>query len=499
VTLQVEQRGGYPEWLSNAAIVMGPAVIGAFYIIKFPRLLFLGDGWIFLQYARNLALGNGWSLNSGEVSFGATSPAWVVLLAGVYRISPGHFETLSGLLGLVFFSLAILLMFRALRFAMVDTFSPWAAVSVTAVALVPFSGLFYAISAMETGLYLALFTAAVCMIQRRASGFVPDLLFGTLSGLLFLTRPEGIVCAALYLAVDWPRPQRFLRTLAVAGGLLIVIAPWELFMFLNSGHFLPTSGNGRLYGYINIVYPTLTLNEYLDLSFVGRLWLIPTVIRTQFFQHPVMLVFCLLPFLLVCGVFGAEMTARRPQRLSLFLMGYCGLTLAAYIMFQPLLFQRYFVTFLPSAVITLAPFLSAPRRRVGIVPAAAVGLCIAALNVGAFRYYRDHAELDAETIRLVRAVRSEGAPCRLAAEPLGYAAYFTSCYVIDLGGLINPDIWEYWKQGKDSLQYALDQRANFVLADAGLAARRFVPLHRERDRVLYGVGNAIVSAQSVPR
>src|SRR5438552_13035283 len=54
------------------------ALLGAVYIWKFPGALFLGDGWIFLQYARNLAAGHGWSFNPGETSFGATSPAWVV-------------------------------------------------------------------------------------------------------------------------------------------------------------------------------------------------------------------------------------------------------------------------------------------------------------------------------------------------------------------------------------------------------------------------------------
>ena len=38
--------------------------------------------------------------------------------------------------------------------------------------------------------------------------------------------------------------------------------------------------------------------------------------------------------------------------------------------------------------------------------------------------------------------------CRLAAEPLGYAGYFTPCYVIDLGGLLDPEFGITGKQAK---------------------------------------------------
>ena len=44
---------------------------------------FTDDGFIHIQYARNLATRGEYSFNPGDVSFGTTSPLWVMTLAAI--------------------------------------------------------------------------------------------------------------------------------------------------------------------------------------------------------------------------------------------------------------------------------------------------------------------------------------------------------------------------------------------------------------------------------
>src|SRR3954469_14060270 len=87
-----------------AAVCAATAMLGGVYVWRFPGQLFLGDGWIFLQYARNLAAGHGWSFNPGETSFGATSPAWVAMLAPLFLLGSRDVVVWPQLLGLICFA-----------------------------------------------------------------------------------------------------------------------------------------------------------------------------------------------------------------------------------------------------------------------------------------------------------------------------------------------------------------------------------------------------------
>ena len=47
---------------------------------------FTDDGYIHIQYARNIVTRGEYSFNPGEVSFGTTSPLWVMIHAAVGRV-----------------------------------------------------------------------------------------------------------------------------------------------------------------------------------------------------------------------------------------------------------------------------------------------------------------------------------------------------------------------------------------------------------------------------
>jgi hypothetical protein len=47
---------------------------------------FTDDGFIHIQYAKNIVTRGEYSFNPGTISFGTTSPLWVMVLAALGRI-----------------------------------------------------------------------------------------------------------------------------------------------------------------------------------------------------------------------------------------------------------------------------------------------------------------------------------------------------------------------------------------------------------------------------
>ena len=69
-----------PRWLDAL-----PAILLLAAMMLPLRGGFTDDGFIHVQYARNLMTRGEYSFNSGETSFGTTSPLWVMVLAVVAR------------------------------------------------------------------------------------------------------------------------------------------------------------------------------------------------------------------------------------------------------------------------------------------------------------------------------------------------------------------------------------------------------------------------------
>ena len=78
---------------------------------------FTDDGYIHIQYANNIITRGEYSFNPGEVSFGTTSPLWVLVHAAVGRITGGgeRLMTTSRLLSWLGGIAALLLIFALAR------------------------------------------------------------------------------------------------------------------------------------------------------------------------------------------------------------------------------------------------------------------------------------------------------------------------------------------------------------------------------------------------
>jgi hypothetical protein len=112
-----------------------------------------------------------------------------------------------------------------------------------AVLLLSISGnlLWFSFSGMETMLFLALGILALIAYRDEKWNY-----FSILLGLMVLTRPEGAILAAAAALVDLWAHRHIRRKMLVTILICIAIsAPWFLYLYWRTGHFLPTSAIGK--------------------------------------------------------------------------------------------------------------------------------------------------------------------------------------------------------------------------------------------------------------
>jgi hypothetical protein len=155
----------------------------------------LDDAWIHFQFARNLARGDGLSFNPGQPTSGSTAPLWTLLLAGVY-LAGGEFPFSGQVLSGACF-LAALATTYALGVRL--TGKRWAGWLAGMVVAANGRTVWAGLSALETCLFAALSLLAIgAHVSDRAAGRY-RLRTAALFGLAALTRPEGYLLFALSL------------------------------------------------------------------------------------------------------------------------------------------------------------------------------------------------------------------------------------------------------------------------------------------------------------
>lgn len=199
----------------------------------------LDDAWIHQTYARNLALLGEWSFIPGQPSAGSTSPLWTLLLA------PGHLLGLGPFVWTFFLGWACLCGLAAASLPLVRRLAPGRAhLALWAGLLLVFDWrvVWAAASGMETLLYaLVIVSFFALLLQER----VRWLLLGLLVGLAVWIRPDGLTLsgpALMVLLSGEPDCQRRLRGgLAFLAGALAFFLPYLLFNQALAGEWWPNT------------------------------------------------------------------------------------------------------------------------------------------------------------------------------------------------------------------------------------------------------------------
>ncbi len=413
------------------------------YRIGFP----LDDSWIHLTYARNLALHRQWAFRLGHPSAGSTSPLWAFLLAPGFWLGLAPYAWTYLLGALLLFGLAVLMEMSARR--LLPAYGPkW-----------PWIGFFFALewhmvwaamSGMETLLHALLLTSVVVAIMKGSRRFAT---LGLLSGLSVWVRPDGLTLlpavAVAILAVerDWPeRGRKFLIFLIGFGALFV---PYLLFNLWLSGTPMP-----------NTFYAKQA--EYAAWQ-VKPLWYRASVLLVQLLTGPGLILFP--------GVLGwLLLSLRRRNWPMLIAMLWCAGYFLLYILrLPPYQHGRYLMPAMPTfflcGLLAFFEFLRSTlfRRRhwigAAIWQSSLVLITLAFLALGARAYGEDVGLIESEMVVTARWIAQNLPPgAVVAAHDIGALGYWDDHPLIDLAGLVSPQVVPFIRD-ETRLARFLDQRA----------------------------------------
>jgi hypothetical protein len=395
---------------------------------------FTDDGYIHIQYARNIVERGEYSFNPGDVSFGTTSPLWVMIQAVLGRVF-GTGESLvstsralswlagfAAVGGMILFGRSLgLAVAPALCCALLLACHAW---------FVRWTALGMESSCAVLAMIGAGIVSSGAYAQRRSA-----YLLGVFMALGALVRPEAYLLFPVYLVgaalggrrTDWGCVARTVLVYA------LLIGPWLAFAKLHIGSFLPNTAGAKSGGLVldpltfvrklepvaKIVGSTDGVAALLVLGSVLRrgrrspalshrlrlvaLWILALPVAYVLLDIQVLSRYMLLtaPFLIVLGVAGLDdwISARSPsgsmrrRRLPLALAAITAMAMAANIVF-------YFAVVLPPST-AFSHDLTHNLRDMAL-------------------FIRDHSD--------ERAV--------VAAADIGYLAFYSKRRVLDLGGLV---------------------------------------------------------------
>jgi hypothetical protein len=415
------------------------AALVLFVLLFLPlRGTLVDDTYIHLVYARNLADLGELSFNTGEPTYGATSPLWVALLALV-RLMGGDLIVWCGLLSVLFALGSIALLYRVLlRISGDGTLASAAALLFSAEAWV----VRWSAVGMETSFALFVVILALLASLSAAGSRRGSALFGILLFCAVLTRPEAILLVPLALAAFI-----LTRRLRNKGGLtwLFVFIPlyivWLVIIERHTGTYLPLTAGakqgrpdfsaamlGRALVPIKIWGATLAVPWLMILSaFVGG-----------FLARPPLSIF----------------TGEKENRITVLLLLFWALALPlVYIVLDFHILSRYLVPVTPAVVILAYLGFDRFTRRVisrgraRRAALAAVTIIAILLNVVFYstvvvkptrEFSRGLEEVLGEMGRWLD--RNADRDALVAAPDIGAIGYYSGRRILDLGGLVTPEI-----------------------------------------------------------
>ena len=424
------------------------------YLFSGRLALPLDDSWIHLQFARSLAAGEGLAYNPGQWVSGSTAPLWTALLA-VGFLLPGGPLMWTKALGVAFFLGTVAATHRlAAELGLARGPSLLAATLTAATHWLVWS----ALSGMEITLFswLSLW-GIICHLRERADPLrAPSSL--AIFAAAALTRPEGSLLLILAIA---DRSVRFdvsaaglgtrwgagLPTLpAGLASAAIVLLPTGIFYRAVGGSFLPTTFAVKTTPAADLIPSGRYLDAVLDVVFASQ---------------PVMLL------LAGAGVLRLiERLGRRGDRGLLPASWPLGMALAYSLLATPSgpivvgNFGRYYFPILPIVVVLGILGLEEAGRRIGsrvrvggrawplraFLVAALAAPQLWGLATGLPRYLQTLANVEDSDVRAAHWLAERLPPeALLAVQDIGAIKYHLPNPIVDLTGIVNPDILPFLK------------------------------------------------------
>lgn len=421
---------------------------GIYYQIGFP----LDDAWIHQTYARNLALRGEWSFIPGHPSAGSTAPLWSALLAVGFslKLAPYIWTYLLG--GFVLFGLAVLGESALMR--LVSSYRPrfpW----VGAALALEWHLVWAAVSGMETLLFTLLATAVLVLV---ISGTKKYFSLGLLIGLSIWARPDGVtlivpvVLVILLVQPSWLNRLRALVNLGVGFGSLLAL--YLFFNLIISGSPLPATFYAKQAEY------AVELNKPFLLRLVKEALPVLTGMGV-----------ILLPGLVLTLVSALRRRNWAMLAVAAWFVGF----LAMYAWRLPVTYQygRYVMPAMPIFFLLglagLAEFSLVSGFRWRWITSiswrlAAGGVLFTFWVLGAFHYVQDVAIIESEMVATAKWVSVNVPPDALvAAHDIGALGYFGGHDLVDLAGLVSPEVIPFMRDEDRITTYLNERRVKYLV------------------------------------
>jgi hypothetical protein len=435
-------------WKSLIALAL-IATLSAGSFILFSKLVYrigfpLDDAWIHQTYARNIAMYGEWSFVRGQVSGGSTSPLWSALLAPGFLIglSPYFWAFFLGIISLWSLSLVIEIAARKLSESYRSRV-PWVGILI----LLEWHLIWSSVSGMETILFTLIITSVLVMIAVGSRRYV---LMGLLIGISVWLRPDGITLLGpiIFVVIIEKNSWRYRLNpiLRIIMGFGILFALYMLFNLLIAGTPLPNTFYAKQAEYADLQQIPF-YRRYFDIS---------------------LQVFTGIGIILLPGVvflFGSAIKKRSwgIVAVTFWCLSYVGL----YAWRLPVSYQhgRYIIPAMPIffllGITTIINLQTGGRWRklIGIAWKFSLGLiAVCFLFLGAQAYAKDVAFVESEMVEMAQWV-SQNTPGNslVAAHDIGALGYFSRRPLIDLAGLITPEVVPFIRNEEQLAGY-LDRR-----------------------------------------
>lgn len=451
----------------------------------------LDDAWIHQVYARNLATRGEFAFFPGQPSAGSTAPLWTILLSLGY-VAGIDFRAWTYLLGALCIGASAVLV---ARLATRISNSSLLTVYCSLFTIFEWHFAWSAVSGMEIPLFVFLSLFLLERFYARANVW----LIGWLGGLLTLTRPEGVVLAALVglgilaqeMKPEFHIPHSVFRTVYYALGFAIPLAPYLAFNLMTSGTIFPNTFYAK-----NVEYAIL----FARAPFVAR-WL--ELLAVPWVGAQILL--------LPGAVFIALRLAMRREWRALIPFAWLLLLPALYALRLPVAYQhgRYEMPIIPFiALYGIWGTAELLERVKSFVARATWALSIAAALaafwvIGANAYATDVAIIDCEMVQTARWVAANVPPdAVVAAHDIGALGYYYPRRIIDLAGLVTPDVIPFIRDEGRLRDYLFARQATFAIFfpdwyPALAADARFVPVHQRDCAITREAGGTNMSVYRI--
>ena len=234
------------KWFYHVFILFTTIVISLSFLSGAPLEPPMVDSYIHFEYARNLALHGELAYNLGaEEGIGSSSVFWVMVLALFQKLGVSPL-IMSKILGISFLYVSGILVFELSLKIFGDHSKPihyLISAGFSILGVLSGSMVWIALSGMETMLFLTLGLLSIWLYTRKSYVFV-----GIALGLLTLTRIEGICLAGVLVLVELIRSKRITTSMVkIIVPLILVLAPWFIYLQLREGAPISSSFQGRQY------------------------------------------------------------------------------------------------------------------------------------------------------------------------------------------------------------------------------------------------------------